>query len=731
MEVPDMGNVRKKTGSLGSKIMRLCIAIVVCAVIVFFISGIIEISLIRKMTTESVGNQTAVIKNRSMEALTGIVEGSLKQTVRQAAENSGDEFWSLDHDFRILGQQVEDVFKHPENYREVPVNPPSKENGGKYVQQLMFADWADQNDEETLKMVRKLGNLAPMMEEIIRGNSEYTMDCYIALPSGATIAMDVYSDQKFEEDGSVKFYDPTTRAWYNGAVEKGDMYFSEAIHSYFYDLTEVVFGYPIYVDGQLVAVLEGSTKLDALQKLVSELSFSEQSFSILVSGDGQLVYSPRTSGDLAMDDMLSTDIRETDNPELKELVDSALAQEEGFSTVRIDGENYYVAYAPLKIVGWTQMMFVSEKDLLDSTDSLLAEIDTVNSQTVSEFGRRIRKTVVVIVIVMVILIISAVTAAALLSKRMVTPIRFMTERVSSMDGENISFEMEKVYETGDEIEVLAGAFRNLTEKLKNYITEVSRISAEKERIDTEMATANQIQSSMLPRIFPAFPERPEFSLYADMKPAREVGGDLYDYYFIDDDNLAIVIGDVSGKGISAALFMVMTKHIIQSQIMLHGGDVEAAIQGVNTLLMEENAAGMFVTVWLGVLNIPTGHLAYINAGHEYPIIYRSGEEYVLYKDLHGAPVACRKAIKTKLNEMDLSSGDVLYLYTDGITEATDNNRNMYGCERILEVLNSNPEADVRELDEAVRADIDRFVGDAEQFDDMTTLCIRFWGPGGK
>ena len=143
--------------------MRLCITIVVIAIIVFFLSGMVEINLILRMATESGVNQTNVIKNKSQETLSKVIEGS-----RQAADNSGDEFWSLDHDFRILGEQVKDVFEHPENYNEVPVNPPNKENAGKYVLQLMYADWADQNDEETGRMVRKLGNLSSMMKEIIR-----------------------------------------------------------------------------------------------------------------------------------------------------------------------------------------------------------------------------------------------------------------------------------------------------------------------------------------------------------------------------------------------------------------------------------------------------------------------------------------------------------------------------------------------------------------------------------
>ena len=722
-----MGEKEKKMGSLRKKIMWLCVSVVISAIIVFFVSGLVELIIINWMISETSGNQAVVIKDMSQEALTKVLEDGLIQTIHQAANNSNDEFWTLDHDFRMLGKQVQDVFEHPENYAEVPVNPPSKENAGKYVPQLMFAEWTDRDDEETMRMVRQLGNLAPLMAEIIEGNKEYTMDCYIALPSGVTIAMDLMSDQKFEEDGSVKLYDPTSRAWYKGAVAKGDMYFSEAVHSYFYDLTEVVFGYPVYVDGELVAVLEGSTKLDGLQRLVSEVAYNENSFSILVSGDGQLVYSPRTTGDLAMDDMVSTDIRQTSNKELNDLVGRSLSLEDGFTTVTIDGEKYFVAYAPLKILGWTQMMFVSEKELFKSTDALLNEMDTVNSEIVTKYGRRMNRTIIVILIVTALIIVYAVAASSVFSRKTINPIKKMTQRVRSMDGDNMSFEMEEVYKTGDEIEVLAGAFKRLTDKLENYIEEVTRISAEKERIDTEMATANKIQDSMLPRIFPAFPDRQEFDLFADMRPAKMVGGDLYDYYFIDDDNLALVIGDVSGKGISAALFMVMTKHIIQSQIMLRDGNVTEAIEGVNELLMEENAAGMFVTVCLGILNIKTGHLSYINAGHEYPAIYRNGGQFEIFKDNHGAPVACKKRIKTYLNELDLNPGDMLYLYTDGITEATNTDLKMFGHERLLEVLNKNIDADVHHLDQAVREAVDEFVGEAEQFDDMTTLIIRYKG----
>ena len=716
--------IKKKQKGLQKKIFGLCVTIITVAIVVFAVIGIMQLRLIFRMASETGKSQTVAIKDKSRETLTEIMESSLNQTIRQAASSTDNEFWTMRHDFTILSLQVQDVFLHPENYAEIEIDPPKKENGGEYVAQLLFADWADQEDEETLTMMGKLANLAPSMAEIIRGNSDYTMDCYIALPSGATLAMDNMSDRKFEEDGSIRPYDATTRAWYQGAVADHEMYFSPAIHSYFYDLTEVVFGVPVYVDGELVAVLEGSTKLDSLQKMVSELNYGESGFSILVTGEGQLVYSPRTSGDLAM----SSDISQTGNAELKALVDKALAMEQGFTSVTVDGEKTYVAYAPIKSLGWTQMMFVPESELERPSDILLEEMDAVTMDTLSSFSGKFKNFLVITVLALMLLVANAAFMALVFSKKLVTPIQIMTKGVKDIDGENMSFEMQSEYETGDEIETLANAFHKLTGKINDYIVEITRISAEKERIDTEMATAKQIQDSMLPKIFPAFPEREEFELYADMKPAKEVGGDLYDYYFIDDDRLTIVIGDVSGKGISAALFMVMTKHIIQSQVMLHNGDVVKALEGVNTVLMEENAAGMFVTVWLGVLEVSSGRINYINAGHEYPIIYRNGEEFKLYKDNHGAPVACSKNIRLKPNEIVMKPGDVLYLYTDGITEASDKDLNMFGQDRIIDVLNSGENRTVDEMDKAVRAAISDFAGDAEQFDDMTSLIIRYHGP---
>ena len=258
---------------------------------------------------------------------------------------------------------------------------------------------------------------------------------------------------------------------------------------------------------------------------------------------------------------------------------------------------------------------------------------------------------------------------------------------------------------------------NLTEKM---------IEAE-ERIDKELALASQIQTSFLPRKFPPFPERDEFELYASMTPAKEVGGDFYDFFFVDEDHLALVMADVSGKGIPAAMFMADAKNKIQSAVMKYGTDVAAAIREVNLELLKENDAGFFVTVWLGVITVSTGHTDYVDAGHEYPAIYRTGGSFTAKEDVHCAPVAARKKSKFEAGSIELKAGDILFLYTDGVTEANNSEGEMFRRSRMLEALNRSVNLPVEEIDSAVRKAVAEFALDAPQFDDTTMLVFKFKG----
>lgn len=280
--------------------------------------------------------------------------------------------------------------------------------------------------------------------------------------------------------------------------------------------------------------------------------------------------------------------------------------------------------------------------------------------------------------------------------------------------------------TGDEIEELADAFRFMSVKLRKYIDNLSHITAEKERISAELDVATRIQADMLPSIFPAFPDRNDFDIYATMLPAKEVGGDFYDFFIVDDDHLALVVADVSGKGVPAALFMMISKILLKNAV-LTGASPKQVLEMVNNQLYENNKEDMFVTVWLGILKLSTGELTHASAGHENPLWLHEGEwSYV--KERHGFVLAGMENMRYKEFQLTLSPGDAIFQYTDGVTEATNVQSELFGEKRLLATIGADVARTPSQLLFAVKADIDAFVAEAPQFDDITMLCFTYRGP---
>ena len=287
--------------------------------------------------------------------------------------------------------------------------------------------------------------------------------------------------------------------------------------------------------------------------------------------------------------------------------------------------------------------------------------------------------------------------------------------------------LEKI-KTRDEIEELADSVNNMENSIIDYIDNIRTIMAEKERIGAELNIATQIQADMLPRIFPPFPERKEFDIYATMRPAKEVGGDFYDFFLLDNDHIAMVMADVSGKGVPAALFMVIAKTLIKNRALLDKKFSPAEIlTDVNNQLCEGNEVELFVTVWLGILQISTGKGIAANAGHEHPAIKRKNGRYELIKYKHSPALATMQGIRIKEHDFYLNPGDSFFVYTDGVTEATNKDIKMFGTDRMLDALNSLPNPDAKTLLENVRNEIDKFVEDAPQFDDITMLGFKYLG----
>jgi len=370
--------------------------------------------------------------------------------------------------------------------------------------------------------------------------------------------------------------------------------------------------------------------------------------------------------------------------------------------------------------GWN---FSSAAPILDENGETIAEIQyIVDMNSVRDYLNSSLRSMLLIAVLVVG--VSMVVYILFIRKAVTQPIGRLakfTENVTAAGQFNTQgIELK----TGDEIEDLGNSFNYMLVELDHYIHDLTAITAEKERIGAELDVATHIQSSMLPCIFPAFPERSEFDIYATMNPAKEVGGDFYDFFMVDERHLAIVVADVSGKGVPAALFMVIGKTLIKDHTQ-PGTDLGSVFSEVNDLLCQSNSEGLFITAFEGVMDLVTGEFTFVNAGHEIPFIAKAGSPFAPYKIRAGFVLAGMEEMNYRCGSIELAPGDKIFQYTDGVTEATDKDDQLYGMERLEAVLSENTDKRPDELLPLVKADIDSFVGEAPQFDDITMLCMEF------
>ena len=312
---------------------------------------------------------------------------------------------------------------------------------------------------------------------------------------------------------------------------------------------------------------------------------------------------------------------------------------------------------------------------------------------------------------------------ALVRRKLLEPIETIIKETNSFveNGAEASAQLSAVA-TNNELEDLAMSIYTMEKNIKEYIEDLTQVTKDKERISAELDIATHIQASMLPNIFPAFPERKEFDIYATMNPAKEVGGDFYDFFMVDDTHLAVVMADVSGKGVPAALFMVIGKTLIKDHSQ-SGIDLGTTFSNVNEMLCQANSEGLFITAFEGVLDLTTGDMNFVNAGHEMPFVYSPETGFKPYKIRAGFVLAGMEGMRYRGGSIHLNPGDKFFQYTDGVTEATNADNKLYGMERLERILNISATYPPNELLPNVKRDIDQFVGEAPQFDDITMLCV--------
>ena len=707
--------------SLRKKIIILCVGNTLLVALTLGIFMVVQMGLLTRGVVQSNSEYTSVAGEMSADSMTEQVRQRMMELTTGNAKLANEKFEQLEKQVIMLADLTQKVFEDPDSYGYREVAVPDADNDG--ILSVQFLHSESVKDLEDPKMQEKIGLLGNLQDTLyeVNDNFENMASDYIAIEPGLMIQADYIAGSKFDENGQILSYEADTRPWYKGAKQTGKPFFTSVTRDAHTSGVGIMCGVPVYVNEEFLGVAGAGMYLSDIEQMVSDTRIGSAGYACIVNQAGRVIFSPKDSGELKIDVENQTDLRSTDNRLLSDSVSKVLMGHRGITTLELDGEQYYIAYAPMKKVGWGFLTVLGEDEVLEPTNNLLRELGVCSEQTVNSMQKTVQVSLLILIVVFVIFCLIVAALAFVFSMHLVKPIQLLTDRVSQLDGDNLDFTWE--LKNKDETDVLANSFLAMTQKMKEYIKNITEITAEKERIGAELNVATKIQADMLPKVFPPFPDRTEFDVYAQMTPAKEVGGDFYDFFLVDDDHLAIVIADVSSKGVPAALFMVIAKTLIKNHAMsLESlGDV---FYRVNNQLCEGNEEGMFVTAWMGVITLSTGELEYVNAGHNPQLLMNNAD----YDWIHAQPgfvLAGLEGIPYSSEQLKLKHGARIFLYTDGVTEAQNTSEELFGEERLLESLQRNGHLPLQQMLEAVRADIDTFAGEAEQFDDITMLAFEF------
>ncbi len=712
-----IGGIQQKVFNL--VLITLLLMMAVNTVVIFHQSKRLS-SLVRE-TSEA---QKASITEISDWTMTEVLDSNLAQSTQMEARLAGELFGDAAHIVSVVADYTEKLFEDPESYPVRSVAPPDRAKDGQISVQLLTEEGVRTSDPAVDRKLGLIGNLAELMRAVYKDAD--VDSCYVALPEGVMILVDDHAGSKFDENEAVIHIPMRERLWYTGAVKAGKLTYTDVTTDLFTGEISIMCSRPVYVDGKLVAVVGADLFLNDMAAEVNSMA-RDGSFACIVNQNGHVIFSPQTEGVFQVRSAEEAqDLRKAENVKLATIVQDALALDTGLRLFETDRELRYMYGTPIGNVGWA-ILSVVPKSLADQpAREMTAQYDIIQNEAEETFNEGLGRSRATIIVLAAAVAVLAITAGLLLSKRIVKPLEAMTKRVRSLGGNDLQFRMEPDYQTGDEIEVLAESFAMLSGKTLQYISEVERVTAEKERIGAELSLATRIQADMLPNIFPAFPERGEFDIYASMDPAKEVGGDFYDFFLVDDDHLCMVIADVSGKGVPAALFMMASKIILANNAKM-GKSPAQILTDTNAAICANNREEMFVTTWLGILELSTGNLTAANAGHEYPALKMPDGAFEMFKDKHGFVIGGMDGVKYREYSLRLTPGARLFLYTDGVPEATNAEKELFGTDRMIGALNAQPDATPQQILNNVRAAVDDFVRDAEQFDDLTMLCVEYKG----
>lgn len=652
-------------------------------------------------------NSSEVIKDSLMSQ----TEYYLLQLTQKQAHTANNELHEVNRVVTEASRYTQSLFETQDNFIGHDMPHPDETVMGVASSKYFLAKGVEATPE-VMKEVYTLSYCEYMFAPTLKENPILD-NIYIGTVSG--ISYRYSRSNLFNPD-----YDPRKRDWYKEAMCHPDqlVWLPTYLDTYGNVCITAAMTYRD-AGGNIAGVVASDVSLTSIIDDVMNLRIGETGSTLILDSDLNFIAHP----DMDKEDF-NTDISShfAGNDFIKALFssDNSIVQTE------YEGNDCYVAFSRMAEAGWIFCASIETDEVKAPAYEAKAQNDILAEASQKNLQNRIFNILGLFMVFFSIIGIVVVMTSFAVSGTITKPIQRLAAGVMKIGkGE---FNEKITVESGDEVGQLAERFNTMQDDLKNYMQHIKEVTAEKERIGTELSVATRIQAHMLPSVFPPYPDRPEIDVYACMHPAKEVGGDFYDFFFADETHFAMVIADVSGKGVPAALFMVITKTLIKDHVQqMKDKTLSEVLTEVNNQLCENNEEEMFATCWIGILDITTGKGVASNAGHEHPVIRRAGGEFELVIYNHTMALAAFPGVKFREHEFEMHPGDTLFVYTDGVPEATNSEDQLYGTDRMLEALNKNKDLPLNEVLINLKADVDTFVGEAKQFDDLTMLIMKYNG----
>lgn len=663
----------EKRKPIRSRILKVVLLIAALSLLVTSLFGILSMLGIQReaenaLTTQAKDNLMDVIESK-----TALADERLKSYETIAFD---------------LAYYVEEIIANPDRYSRLDLTSPEVYDTGDWAYSFALADDSNYNWDGLKGQAELLANVAQRFYPVAESYRNVIQAVYFGFDNGLLLSFD--HDSEFVPP-QLMYYDFLDTDWYAFGKSTDGIKFTEVYTDSFGRGLTVTCVCPLHDgSGNVVGVLGMDMGITELYEYILDLDLGEGISAFVADADGKPI-SPEPADGESSGEEGPPDLAASDKERMESFADGIVVR-----------DNMYYAFSSIKSVDWKLCVRVPRSDVLELADSI---------------GQDIVSSIIIFILFFLIILVTVVIVVYDFSEKITKPITDLTKDVGVISSGNLDH--RATISGNDEISDLAGQFNEMAGSLKEHINSLTAVTAEKERISAELNVAAKIQADMMPK---DFPQRDEFSMYALMTPAKEIGGDFYDFFMIDENRLALIMADVSGKGVPAALFMVIAKTLLKIRTTAPGTPAQM-LWDINNTLCADDPAGLFVTAWFGILDISSGEIICANAGHEYPAIRHAGGDFELMVTEHCPPLATVENIEYFDEKYTMQPGDELFLYTDGVPEAKAANGLRFGTDMMLSVLNSGKGLPPEELLGKLKGELDSFAGDKDPFDDITMLDI--------